>query len=563
MAATNNGHVVAVSDGSILWDRDVAPLFGMAANKQSFASSPAIGDLDGDGTLEVVVATSALSSDCKPGALIVLDNQGRVRPNWPKLADDEKIPPGNCPDSFFSTPALGDLDNNGDLEIVIGGFDARIYAYHHTGDLVAGFPPPSALYFRFGWDNLRTRLADTIWGSPALADVTGDGRLDILLGTDEGNWDDRYPGDSGGWRCPYRLPPGWAEGNCGGALYGLTGGGALLPGFPQFRLETFQSTPALADVTGDGRPEIFIGTGTFYHNYSPDSPDYGKRLYAFDSQGRELPGWGGGKATTEVVPGAPAVGDIAGDGGLEVVVADRDGKLYAWHSNGATVNGFPMIPRSPFGDTDSQDVGKGVVLGDYDGDGKMEVFMTVAGTPVVVDGNGQMLTRTNSGNQSLPFYYADGLLLNNPAVADVDGDGQLELIAHNSRLFVWDLPGGAIRADWPMFKNNATRTGAALVASALTLDPAAITLGYAPGQNREMRAVLTLNVPGATYNWRLSANNGALTFPQASGTATGAAEVIVIIRLPDGLGQGNHNLGAVTVEVSLSLIHISEPTRPY
>ena len=79
------------------------------------------------------------------------------------------------------------------------------------------------------------------------------------------------------------------------------------------------------------------------------------------------------------------------------------------------------------------------MLGDYDGDGKMEVFMTVAGTPVVVDGNGQMLTRTNSGNQSLPFYYAGGLLLNNPVVADVDGDGQLELIAHNSRLYVWDL----------------------------------------------------------------------------------------------------------------------------
>ena len=40
VAATNNGHVVAVSDGAILWDRDVAGLFGMGANQQSFASSP-------------------------------------------------------------------------------------------------------------------------------------------------------------------------------------------------------------------------------------------------------------------------------------------------------------------------------------------------------------------------------------------------------------------------------------------------------------------------------------------------------------------------------------------
>ncbi len=550
VAATNNGHVVAVSNGAVLWDRDVAGLFSLAANKQSFASSPAIGDLDGDGTLEVVVATSALSSDCKPGAVIVLDNQGRVRPNWPKLADDEKIPPANCPDSFFSTPALGDLDNNGDLEIVIGGFDARIYAYHHTGELVAGFPPPSALYYRFGWENLRTRLADTIWGSPALADVTGDGRLDILLGTDEGNWDSRYPGDSGGWTCPYRLPPGWAEGNCGGALYGLTGGGALLPGFPQFRLETFQSTPALADVTGDGRPEIFIGTGTYFSDFSPDHPTYGRRVYAFDGQGRELAGWGGGKATTEVVPGAPAVGDIAGDGGLEVVVADRDGKLYAWHSNGASVSGFPMTPRGPFGDNDSQDVGKGVVLGDYDGDGKMEIFMTVGWTAAVIDGNGQMLTRTNSGDQSKPFYYADGLLLNNPVVADVDGDGQLELIAHNSRLFVWDLPNGAVKADWPMFKRNPARTSAVPAVATFAVDPDELALGYASGLDRELRAALSFNVPGTAYNWHLSANDGDISFPQASGSASGATEAIVVVRVPDNLGVGRHQIGTITAQVS-------------
>ena len=551
VVATNNGHVVAFSNGAILWDRDVSGLFGMAANTQSIGSSPALADMNGDGTVEVVIATGGgMTSGCKPGGVLVLDDGGRPHSNWPRLADNEDDDTGGCPDAFFSTPALGDLDGNGDLEIVIGGFDTRIYAYHHNGQPVAGFPASSALYYRTGWENLRGRLTDSIWSSPALADMNGDGRPEIFIGTDEGNLDASHAGDAHGWTCPYRLPAGWEEGYCGGALYGLTGSGALLPGFPQYRLETFQSTPALADVTGDGRPEIFIGTGTFYHNNSPDKPDYGERVYAFDSQGRELPGWGGGQPTGDLVPGSPAVGDIAGDAGLEIVVATLKGELHAWHSNGARVSGFPMTPRSPFGDTDSQDVGKGVILGDYDGDGKMEIFMTIGWTIGVIDGNGQMLTRTNSGDPSRPFYYADGLLLNNPAVADVDGDGQLELIAHNSRLFVWDLPGGAVRADWPMFKNNAARTGAALVASALTLDPAAITLGYAPGQNREMRAVLTLNVPGATYNWRLSANNGALTFPQASGTASGAAEVIVIIRLPDGLGQGNHNLGAVTVEVS-------------
>lgn len=552
VVATNNGHVVVVANGAILWDRDVAPLLGMAANRQSFASSPAVGDLNGDGAPEIVVATSAIANDCKPGSVIVLDHQGNVKPNWPKLSDDEKVPPANCPDPYFSTPALGDLDGNGDLEIVIGGFDARIYAYHHDGQLVSGFPPPSALYYRFGWDNLRTRLGDTIWSSPALGDMNGDSRADIILGTDEGNWDDSYGGDSGGWSCPYRLPPGWAEGNCGGALYGLNGSGQLLPGFPQYRLEVFQSTPALADVNGDGRPEIFIGTGTFYHDYSPDHPKFGARMWAFDSQGRELPGWGGGLATGDLLPGSPAVGDIAGDAGPEIVIASRSGELYAWHANGARVSGFPMTPTSAFGGADRHDVGKGVSLADYDDDSKMEIFMTLGWTIGVIDGNGQMLT-SKSGETSKAIYNANGLLLNNPALADVDGDGQLELIANNSRLYVWDMPNGSVAADWPMFKRNPARTGLAAVAAAppsFSAAPKEIAIVHTQGAERQVDVMLRLNVPGTTFTWQLSGGNGNISFPSATGTATGTALVPVRVRLSGGLGTGNHALGTVTVRVT-------------
>ncbi|HOU41277.1 MAG TPA: VCBS repeat-containing protein, partial [Promineifilum sp.] len=112
VVATNNGHVVAVSNGAVLWDRDVAGLFGMAANTQSFASSPAIADLDRDGALEVVVATSMNGTTCQPGGVIVLDSRGQPRPNWPQLSDDDAGPIAHCPAPFISTPALGDLDGD-------------------------------------------------------------------------------------------------------------------------------------------------------------------------------------------------------------------------------------------------------------------------------------------------------------------------------------------------------------------------------------------------------------------------------------------------------------------
>lgn len=549
IVATNNGHVVAVSNGAILWDRDVAGSFGMAAGRQSFASSPAVGDLNGDGKPEIVVAAGAISSDCIPGGVLVLDNEGRVKSGWPRIADDEKVPPGGCPDPFFSTPALGDLDGDGDLEIVIGGFDARIYAWHHNGTLVGGFPPPSALYARFGWENIRTRLADTIWSSPALADVDGDGALDIVLGTDEGNFDSRYPGDANGWTCPYRLPPGWSPGTCGGTVYALRGNGQLLPGFPVYNLEVFQSSPALVDLNDDGRAEIFIGTGTFYHDNSPDHPTYGRRMFGLNGQGQHLSGWNGGLPVNELLPGSPAIGDIAGDGNPEIVIATVKGELYAWHHNGVRVGGFPMTPRSPFGDADSHNVGKGVTLGDYDGDGKMEIFMTVGWSVAVIDGDGRMLTRTSLNDESKPFYYAEGLLLNNPVVADIDGDGQLELIAHNSKLYVWDLPNGAVRADWPMFRRDAARTGA-LIVPRLTISPATLEVGHVAGTDTTIRSAITLRVPSTAFAWRVSTEGNGVNAPNNSGNATGAVEVPIEIRVPASLGPGTHTLGKVRVEVT-------------
>ena len=57
-------------------------------------------------------------------------------------------------------------------------------------------------------------------------------------------------------------------------------------------------------------------------------------------------------------------------------------------------------------------------------------------------------------------------------------------------------------------------------------------------------------MPATSYDWRVSSSDSNVTFPQASGTATGWTQVAVDVRVPDNLGLGHHQLGTLTVEVT-------------
>jgi hypothetical protein len=85
-------------------------------------SSTAIGDLDQDGLLEVVV----------PGdnQVCVFRSDGTPQPGFPVY----------WPGSAFSSPAIGDLDGDSRMEILAGSSDERLYAWHSDGTKVLGFP---------------------------------------------------------------------------------------------------------------------------------------------------------------------------------------------------------------------------------------------------------------------------------------------------------------------------------------------------------------------------------------------------------------------------------------
>jgi hypothetical protein len=93
-------------------------------------------------------------------------------------------------------------------------------------------------------------------------------------------------------------------------------------GFPRVMEDwIFFTGPSVADVTGDGAPEVIATSGGFY-------------VHAFGSTGAKAAGWP--KLTGHWQTGTPSVGDLDGNGNVEVVQTTRMGYVFAWETGGST-----------------------------------------------------------------------------------------------------------------------------------------------------------------------------------------------------------------------------------
>ncbi len=160
-------------------------------------SSVAVGDLEQDGTLEVVVASTQ-------GKLYVFSATGVLRSGFPvsttpafsspTIRDEaNRLDPG-----FLATPALADLDRDGRLEIIIGALDRHLYVWRDDGTPQPGFPilmvdrtvtTVNALTGKVTWNLSGGQPVGSrgtkIVASPAVGDIDGDGFLEIVQGTNE------------------------------------------------------------------------------------------------------------------------------------------------------------------------------------------------------------------------------------------------------------------------------------------------------------------------------------------------------------------------------------------
>lgn len=411
--------VVASMDGVVeafrstdrvrLWSRDLG--------NTAIQASPTIADLGGDGKPDVVAATMdgrVVWLDGPTGRLVRTFSQGA--PQFCPAGQDCR------PDGFFATPAVADINGDGALDIIAPNYDHSVYAWSRSGTL---------LWRRF--------LEDTLWSSPVVADIDRDGRSEIILGGDI------YAGN------PLGKP-------AGGLTWILKRDGSTYPGYPRSTPgQTVWSSPAVADLNGDKLADVIVGTGA---NWAEPA---GRRVDAFTAKtGRNLPGWP--VSVDGAVMASPAIGDIDRDGKLEVTVASNYGWVYAFDHDGKR---RWRACNSTGGTCPGGTSKAGTVIADVDGDGAQEVISMLGRVLRVFDGSSGGL----EASSSLPSTTLTSGSV--PAVAEVNGTATIAVQAvertrgsawygvagDRTRVHLLSTGTGLCRSDWPQFHRDGGRTG--------------------------------------------------------------------------------------------------------
>ena len=333
--------------GNVLWTQTLAG--GMAQYPAT------VGDLNNDGTLEIVALTAYGNAR---GGINVFDAEGNIL-----LSQVTNNNPLIC------APVLADINNDGELEIIFNGrgkasasISAGIHVWNLQGEELPGFP---------------FEMPSTPSFTPTLADLDGDGFLELFTATTSALYcvshtgEELYTIDSQeAYKYSYQSPlvvdlDGNGEWSLVGACHGDNPNhyirdahsGEYREGWPKPVSSWTYSAPTV--VKNNDNFAIFMGMS-----------GEGNVFYQYDADGNVAPGFP--LNLTSGIEGFITVADIDGDGENEIItdfnIMEGDlGYIRAWEMDGTEVTeGFPLRPQG-------LSYMNGANLGDIDGDGMLEI----------------------------------------------------------------------------------------------------------------------------------------------------------------------------------------------